>query len=503
MKIWLSLLFMVIFFSSCTAHKSALSSVNDTNHKIHDRFLEIIQAVDSKANMGLEVYSLKDKRTVFKKNADRYFLPASTIKIITLAAALHYLGPHFRFDTDIYAEGLTKEGSVKNLYIKGSGDPSLMDHDLYNLAFELKQMGIKSVSGNVYVDASVFDDMPYSPGVSVEDRSRGYGAPVSGINLNYNRLLIKALPSFHPRALAHVIVKPHTQFVKIKNKIYTKNKKSRSLSIDIRNKNGKIEHWPNITSDGIKAGDNIILSGYALKNSNPSYTIMAVSEPDLLAGTYFLEQLRLLGIKVVGRVESRTVPLQAVKIISHQSRSLSEALIDFTKISNNVAADSLLKAISAQNGEYPASAKGGLKLVGDFLANEVGIDPKTIIAVDGSGLSRYNLVTPHQMIQILNYGASKFSMGPEFMAALPIGGIDGTLSSSFKDEVLKGNIRAKTGSLSGVSNLVGYFVDENNERFAFAFMINGFIGSAQKYRTMQEDLILSLFKKPNEALATK
>ncbi|HXW60378.1 MAG TPA: D-alanyl-D-alanine carboxypeptidase/D-alanyl-D-alanine-endopeptidase [Myxococcota bacterium] len=506
MKTRFLILLLALVNQNCASLSTAPKREKSTDIRVlKKRFEEIIDTADPNINVGIQISSLKDGSVIYEKNASRHFIPGSTLKIVTLAAALHHLGPTYRFDTEIFAEGLNKEGTtVKSLYIKGSGDPSLMDHDLYNLAFELKQLGISHVEGNIYVDSEVFDDVLWAPGTSVEDRARGFAAPVSGLNLNYNRLLIKTTPAYNGQKLAYAIVKPATKYIKVKSNARTKSDNSgRNLSFSIEHKNGKKEEWPSPMSEGLNKGDTVVISGHMQKNSDPHYALMAVRDPAMLAGTYFKEQLKHMGIKVDGKVVAKVTPTNAVKLTSHQSRSLGEALIDFTKISNNIANDSLLKAISAQNGQRPATAKHGLKLASDFLAKEVGIDAGSLVAADGAGLSRYSLITPAQMVKILNYAALHFHMGPEFMAALPIAGQDGTLSRRLKDQRLKGNIRAKTGSMSGLHNLVGYISNNHGERFSFAFMINGFVGSAEKYIKMQEDFLAAMFDDPNQAVATK
>ena len=192
-----------------------------------------------------------------------------------------------------------------------------------------------------------------------------------------------------------------------------------------------------------------------------------------------------------------------MKLAQHDSRSLAEALIDFTKISNNVAHDTLVKAISAEGGTKPATANDGLKRIGEFLQSEVGIDASRIVTADGAGLSRYSLVTPQQMVKLLDYSANHFHMGAEFMAALSFGGEDGLLRSRLNDNLVKGNIRAKSGTMTGLSNLAGFLTDQYGDRYAFAIMINGFVGSTAPYVNLQDQILTRLLVAEKDVAVAK
>lgn len=456
---------------------------------------KIINDSDPNINIGVKIVSLETNQSVFEKNSQRLFMPASTIKLITLAAALHYLGPSHRFTTSIFTDAFEhKKGQIKNLYLKGSGDPSLMDSDLTHMARELKQMGIKSVSGDLYVDDTIFDDLVWSRGIMWDDRNFGYSAPVSGLNLNYNRLQIKTVPAHDLSHLAHVIVTPMSKLYEVKSEALTKNKnESRALSFVVEHSDHRKEEWPTQNIEGLKTGDKIIVQGHIPIQAAPHYSTLAVNNPSILAGTFLKEQLEHLGIKVEGKVVRAAAPSEAFMLTSFQSRSLSEALVDFTKISNNIANDSLIKAIAASQGIQPATSSAGLKLVKDFLAQEVGIPSSSLVTADGAGVSRYSLISPEQMVRLLLYSAQRFNVSAEFLAALPIAGNDGALTWRMNNTYQKGQVRAKTGTMTGISCIAGYFANDVG-RFAFSIMINGFVGSSQKYTKMQDDILATMFK---------
>lgn len=499
--ILLALTFLTI--TNCSLHRTTKSSLKarTDSHRIARVVEDIINATDPNVNIGVRIHSLSSNKVIFEKNADRHFIPGSTLKLVTLAAALYYLGPYYRFTTKVLTDSLVdNHGAIGNLYLQGSGDPSLMDYDLMALAQELSQRGIKKITGDILVDDQIFDDVIWGRGAMWDDRDNGYAAPICGLNLNNNRILIKTVPGLRSGAQAPAIVQPNTKFVEVVSRASTLDS-GRNVSVSVERGKNREEDWPTSAIDGLHKGDKIFINGQLSKNSDPHYSKLAVNDPGLLAATLLKEQLEHLGIKVSGNVGHKAIPANPVSLASHVSRSLAEALIDFTKVSNNIANDALVKTIAAQSGIKPATFAAGLKLIKDFLQKEVGIDANSLIAADGAGLSRYSLITPEQMVKILNYAANHFLMGPEFMAALPIGGEDGALRTRLSMDKMRGQIRAKTGTLTGLSSIAGFLTDEDGERFTFAIMINGFVGSAAKYISLQDQILAALLRDDQTQLA--
>ncbi len=501
-KLLAIVLLLTLSFGCSHAEKNLVSKRQ--KNTIATTIENLINNADPHVNIGVKITAVANNETIFEKNPHRLFMPASTIKLVTLAAALHYLGPYKRFETKVFTDEFdSKTKTVKNIYLKGSGDPSLMDYDLANLALELKQMGIKKVNGEIYFDDTIFDDMLWVRGAMWDDRVKGFSAPVSGLNLNYNRVDIKIVPAYEVAHPAHVLVRPSLSLFKIKAEAITKEANfGRLLTLSFEHPDQRKEEWPSDNLEGLKPGDTIVVSGQTPLNAGPYYSSIAVHNPSLMAASYFKEQLIAMGIKVSGALSRAATPEKALLLATFLSRPLSEALIDFTKISNNVANDSLIKAIAAADGVKPATASAGLKLVNDFLAKEVGIASGTLVTADGAGVSRYSLMSPDQLIRVLNYAAHRFTLSPEFMSALPIAGHDGLLSWRMRNHYQKANVRAKTGSMTGISCLAGYFVDEAGERFAFSIMINGFAGNSQKYTKLQDD-ILAVMMTPKDAAVVK
>jgi PBP4 family serine-type D-alanyl-D-alanine carboxypeptidase len=208
------------FMNGCSSRQSVkitpLSSTRPTH--IAQSLEDIIKEADPNVNIGISIQSLTSGKMLYEKNSDRHFVPCSTMKVVTLAAALHYLGPSYRFTTKLLSNETVKpHGVVDNLYLKGSGDPSLMDYELVLMAQELAQRGIKTISGDIVIDDFIFDDVLWGRGDMWDDRNKGYAAPVAGINVNYNRIQVKTVPSLIQSGNAVPVLWPKTNYVAIES----------------------------------------------------------------------------------------------------------------------------------------------------------------------------------------------------------------------------------------------------------------------------------------------
>lgn len=390
-----------------------------------------------KAKIGIQVRLVSSGKILYEKNPHEFFIPASTLKLLTLATALNTLGPSYRFETQVFYDG--------NLYLKGSGDPSFSVHNLDDLAGRIKQLINKPIR-NIIIDDSVFDKNYYGNGWLEEDYREGFSAPLSGINVNYNRLLVGLLPE------RKNFLDPWTRFVKLKTK-----------------KSGDFK----ITGHGMD------IRGKILKLTSPQYQTYAVKDPVLWAGFLFKEALGRVGMTIKGHVKTGLVPTDLKPVTSHFSPYLSEMAIYYTKFSNNLGYEALLKTLGAGNFEK------GLEVVRQFVGFE-GM-------VDGSGLSRLNSISPAQMTDFLIQTAKNFKISSEFMSALPIAGEDGTLVNGFQKEPFRGNMRAKTGSMSGVQNLAGYYQRPDGQVVAFTLFANELTCDSNELKSWFE-LIISKIK---------
>lgn len=410
---------------------------------------------------------------LFEHSADASFAPASTLKLFTLAAALDQLGPAFRFKTEVWATGYSG-ASVDDLYLVGGGDPSLSGADIAALAQELHRMGLRRIKGRVHVDGSLFDDDPYPQGWMREDLDKGFAAPISALCINSNRLSFSIRPNFKVHQPAYALLDPDTRLIHLDNHIKT-GPKATPIAI--------MEQEP------IAKGAYITLKGSVISNAPITYKSLPLRAPQLFAAQLFGEALAHAGIKQGRSPSTGTVPKGATRLTTHISSSLGEIVQDISKFSNNNATETLLKYLGHSATQMPGSFANGLSAVQDFMSKRAGISLERIEAFDGSGLSGYNQLTAKHLARLLSFAWHDFKIGPEFVAALPIWGLDGTLQKAPKR--LKGVVRAKTGTLKHTSALAGFLELESGKIVAFVLLTKSTLPHAQRNALIEQLLALA------------
>ncbi|MBS0653999.1 MAG: D-alanyl-D-alanine carboxypeptidase/D-alanyl-D-alanine-endopeptidase [Verrucomicrobia bacterium] len=435
----------------------------------------IIQSSDSNVHIGIEIVSLATGKTLYETNAGQLFMPASNMKLITGAAALEILGTDYRFVTKVYTDGFIDKGVLKgNLWIKGSGDPELSTSSLEELVLQLKLKGIHRVQGNLYIDRSDFDGVAQGPGWTWDDGAVVWNSPLDALTVNHSCVDVWVKPNFRDNLPPEVHVYPKTQLVTVDNHALT-TEKTEALSVERR--------W--------KTKEDIIdVKGCISKEEEVQKFKIPVESPHLYAAYVFRDLLDKNGIKFKGVIGEKKVGPEDKELASYASRPLFEMVVEMMKVSDNLIADSLFKKIGQKVSGSPGSWQNGTEAIKSFLSEKVGLDTSNMVIVDGSGLSRYNLLSPRQLVALLTWIDRQGSISSEFMASLPISGIDGTLSDRMTDPSIKGKVRAKTGSLMGVSTIAGYATTVKGERLVFSIMMNGFTKESSEYKRQVEDRIL-------------
>jgi D-alanyl-D-alanine carboxypeptidase/D-alanyl-D-alanine-endopeptidase (penicillin-binding protein 4) len=436
---------------------------------------KVLQAVDPDVHAGIEVVSLKTKGTLFQKNANHLFVPASSLKIVTGAAALHTLGVDYRFVTRLLTDGKKRKHELKgNLYIKGSGDPELSLAQLEELVFALKLQGIQRIDGNICVDVSDFDAIDQAPGWMWDEGAVFYNSPLSALTVNHSCVDIWVRPNAKIDHAPTIYIRPRTDYVKIFSDALVSAEEN-SLSVTRR--------W--MTKE-----NTIDITGKIPSSAEPFYAPIPVEAPHMYTAFVFQELLKKNDIGCSGEIEVKAAPELTTELASCSSRPLSQIVEQMMKESDNLIADMLFKKIGQVHFGGQGSWQKGTRAVRDFLQQQVGLDVERIVIRDGSGLSRYNQIAPHHLIAALSYMKQQFACSAEFCASLPISGIDGSLSERMQD--VKGKIRAKPGTMTGISSLAGYATTKDGEDLAFTIMLNGFTKSEREYKTQIEDKICAL-----------
>ena len=433
------------------------------------------------ATIGVEVRDLSSDHIVFQNNPYRSLTPASNQKLVTSAVALQRLGGGFRFNSTVHASNKPENGVIKgDIWLKGSGDPSLTSDRLGDLAAEIADGGVKKIEGEVYGDGSVFDKQFLGSGWAWDDEPYYYSAQVDGLNCDLNVVNVTVTPGKEEGDAASVKINGQDamgdEYVKVESSVVTGGEEDVSL--------------------GRLRGQNVItVTGSIPRNAQPLADQVTIENPSAYTAYRFALALKNAGIEVSTKATtSESVPDDAHKLATSTSRPLTELLKLFMKPSDNMYGEALLKTVGyVENPGEAGSSSLGVGVSQSFY-EDAGIESSGILTVDGSGLSRMDSVTTTFLCDLLTSAYKSFSKEDKstYLDALPIGGVDGTLASRFVGTPLEGNIRAKTGSLTGVSALSGYLTAKNGKDYILSILMNQAFDSAEA-RGAQDDIALALY----------
>ncbi len=434
---------------------------------------------------ALLVVSLDRGDTVYAREPDRLYTPASNLKLFTAAAALHYLGPDHRFVTTLASDALLAGDTLRgDLYLVGRGDPDLVTGDLAALADSLVGRGVRVVSGGIIPVADYFAGPAWGSGWMWDDGPYWYWPYSSALTLNDNTVTVQVEPGATVGEPVRVAVGPPTRFVQVRVTARTGPPAGESTLVVER-------HWA--------PRENVIdVRGALPLGSEPVIEVRTVEDPALYASVVLTELLVERGVVVLGASGTTATrsgspnPDALHAIARHVSDSLAVSIRNFLKISDNLTGEQLVKVIGAEVAGPPGDYRTGLAAERRFLASEVGIDTTAMVLADGSGVSRYNLVTARQIVDLLVYMAGREDLAPSFLSALPIAGVDGTLEERMRGTAAERAVRAKTGSLAGVSALSGYVASAGGERLAFGMVMEFFPGSTGPRRAVQDSVVAAL-----------
>jgi D-alanyl-D-alanine carboxypeptidase/D-alanyl-D-alanine-endopeptidase (penicillin-binding protein 4) len=463
-----------------------------------------------RAHWGIDVVDLDTGKAIFSQNPEQLFLPASNTKMFTTAAALAIAGPEYRFHTTVEAEGrIDGHGRLLgDLVIVGRGDPNISGRTLpYTLktqrtppgtqileemADQVAHTGLKMVDGDLIGDDTYYAFERYGEGWAVDDLQWVDGAPVSALTFNDNVVFVNILPGEQPGDKTLVTVEPETGYYELDNRVVT-SAAGVTKRVGIHRDPGskKIVLWGSLP-----------LGDAGMKEP------LAIEDPAEFVAQVFRTLLERRGIVIRGKTRARhgegaqffdpapaTVPSAADSPAADQPPPISPAqnpadanfptgnkvlaehistpLLDDIRITNktsqNLHAELALRLAGKLRG-MGGSFEGGLAAEKQFLL-QAGIKEDEFSFLDGSGLSRRDLVTPAATVQLLIYAARQ-PWGPAFEESLPVSGMDGSLADRFQNTPAAGLIHAKTGSLSHVNALSGYGQTQSGKRFVFSIFCN-------------------------------
>lgn len=425
------------------------------------------------------VVSLDRGDTLYSREADRLVTPASNLKLFTAASALGLLGPDYRFVTPLLATGPVRGDTLQgDLVLVGRGDPDLVTAHLAALVDTLTARDVRVVAGDVRADATWFDDVEWGPGWMWDDGPYWYWPYVSALTLNDNTVTVVVRPGAGPGDPVAVTLDPPTAYMRLEVTARTGPPGSVSdLEVE--------RHWT-------PKANVIDVRGTLSADAEPVVEVRSVEAPALYAATVLDELLTARGIAVLGAPRLAPLAGAADTIALHVSDPLASSIRNFLKISDNLTGEQLVKTIGAETVGPPGSYEKGLAAERAFLAREVGLDTLAFRLADGSGVSRYNLVTARQILRLLGWMTSRPDLAPAWLEALPVAGVDGTLEDRLEGTAAEGRARAKTGTLSGVTALSGYVASASGERLAFSLVLEFFVGPAGPRRAVQDSVVAAL-----------
>ncbi|RXT04347.1 D-alanyl-D-alanine carboxypeptidase/D-alanyl-D-alanine-endopeptidase [Ammoniphilus sp. CFH 90114] len=430
-------------------------------------------------HIGLSVYNQTTQEYVYQYNQDVPYVPASNMKVWVSAAALDQLGVDYTYKTDIYTNGrITDEGVLKgDVILKGYGDPSFTSDDMQKLVDKLADQGIEEIHGNIVMDESYFDSVRLGAAWMWDDEAYDYSAQHSAVTLNRNVINYRVTADQPVGEKPTVAMTPKNDYMNIQNDVVITDATTRS-----------------ITAERPLAQNTIVFKG-AMGNRSTEYVVnRTMEDPALFAGNVLKHQLLGKGITLHPKTEvvKGTVDQKNSRLVeTHRSAPLDELTANLNKNSDNLYAELFLKTLGAEI-QKEGSTEAGLKVVSEFMS-KAGVNTDFRQA-DGSGLSRFNLITTSQMVTLLDY-ASKQSWGTVLKESFPIAGVDGTLASRMKDTPAQGNANAKTGSFTGVNGLSGYVTAANGDQLIFSILLNG-IHTSTNATTFQNNVVVTLASEP-------
>lgn len=442
------------------------------------------------AHVGFALHEVKSGKMMAGYNHDKCFVPASSLKLISSLTAWEVLGANYTFKTILAYDGtLTDSVLTGNVYLIGSGDPSLGSKrfeeklnfsELPNyLAGKVKAAGIKTISGNLFCDESIFDSFPISPSWQWNDLGSGYASGAWGININENEYEIWYNSQAEPGNAAEILtVTPDIPNLILQNEV---------------------------TIDAENSGDNAYIFGGpytyekrivgTLPKSKQAFRIKgSIPDPPHFLASAIHHQLTHYGIscgeaKVIS-TPTLHPPLTGIDTVS--SMPLKDLVRAANHHSLNMYCEAFLKTLGLKSGSR-GSGSEGIALIEKSLA-EKGFDITPIHLEDGSGLSARNYVSPAVLSGFLAQFVLKNSPATTTYL-LPEAGSEGTVRRLLKNSPAKGHVWMKSGSLNKIMSYTGLIEAKNKEWYTFSVMVNGYTQSSSQARQAIEKLISDLYQK--------
>ncbi|MBT4761771.1 MAG: D-alanyl-D-alanine carboxypeptidase/D-alanyl-D-alanine-endopeptidase [Bdellovibrionaceae bacterium] len=459
----------------------AKDSLNTLSHQIKSK---VLKSSISSSNLGILIrYDLgPDSKVLYQLNEKKKFIPASVSKIIPATVALEAFPRGHQFVTKILANkdvSITKtlNGSI---YIKGDGDPKFTSESMWELVNRFSRTGITKITGDIIVDDSKFDQLRFDPSREASRIDRAYDAPVGALSFNWNSVNMFVRPGKGVGTAAIVTADPINEYVKVINQAKTVKAHKKTRLRVTRKNNTKFKK------------DTIVVTGTIALGHSEIVKYKNISYPDYWSGYQLKAFLKQRGIKVSGHVTKGKAPKATILLAQLPSANISLIVSDMMKYSNNYIAEMLTKNLAALGQKTNVSLKQGVSKMSLYLRNRIGLENSPFVFKNPSGLTRENRFSPEDIDLIHSSVQKNFQIFPEYLNSLPISGIDGSLKNRMKNFNIKGWVRAKTGTLTGVTALAGFAGQSGGTMFQFVYFFNGPERKKQKAMKLFDELSKTL-----------
>ena len=404
------------------------------------------------------VQELNSTEPLLAVNVTTPLNPASTIKALTTLAALEILGPTYTWQTEVYALGKREKGTLHgDLLIKGGGDPFLVEENFRRLVKALHRAGIQNISGDLILDGSYFDSTVSDEPIIDNRPDRAYNVQPHALMSNFQIVNFY----FYPLADgSKVIIRtdPELPNLNISNRLRLRNAPCGGYQRGISFK-------PNP-----KDQNGVIFSGEYPSTCGEYLMVRAVLVAPAYTYGLFQQLWRDTGGELAGEMRLGQAPAGRSPILVWPSPPLSDVIKNINKPSNNLMTRHLLLTLGAERFGAPATYAKGEQAILEYL-NEHGIDSSKLVLDNGSGLSRESRITTQLMNEVLRLGYASSYM-PEFIASLPLAGMDGTMRNRLRNPATRGRMHIKTGTIDEVSAIAGYVHARSGKHYAVSAILN-------------------------------
>jgi D-alanyl-D-alanine carboxypeptidase/D-alanyl-D-alanine-endopeptidase (penicillin-binding protein 4) len=428
--------------------------------------------VVARALVGIRVESLRTGAVVYERNGAKLVVPASNMKLVTMAVAAERLGWDFRYETRLEQTGRVADGTLEgDLVVTGSGDPSIGSQDFGpspvfdEWAGALLKAGITRVHGRLIGDDNAFDDEGVGPGWAWDYLTAGYAAPSGALSYNENVVGVAIAPGKNAGEPAQIALVPPANIFEISNQVTT----------------AAAGSTPRLELVRLPFTTQLSVRGAIAAGGNTIVRPMAVDNPTRFFVEGLAAALASRGITISGGawdIDDVAEPpgLGGRRLVARrESLPLSFLAGHFMKDSQNFYGEMVLKTIGRSAGSI-GSTVSGRQAVRETLA-KWDVPADAVVLYDGSGLSRYNYVSADAIVMILRRVWEDERLRGRFVSLLPVGGRDGTLETRMRETILNGRVQAKTGTIANVRSLSGFAETRSGEKLVFSMIANHFTAS--------------------------